>query len=101
MQVPLTVTVTVKFPPELTVIACAVLPVLHAYDEPGDADSVTELPGQKEVGPEGVMAAVALLLTVTATGAETAVQLCASVTVTLKIVVVVTFTLWVSAPLLQ
>jgi len=42
-----------------------VAPVLHEYDTPPDAVSVTVAGVQKVVAPDGVMAAVGLALTVT------------------------------------
>jgi hypothetical protein len=53
------------------------------------------------VAPDGVIDATALLLTVTVTGAETAVHELKSVMVTVKIPLLETVILWVVALLLQ
>jgi len=50
-------TVTVYMFDWLTVIDCVVAPVLHEYEYPAGADSVTLPPLQKVVGPEGVIVA--------------------------------------------
>ena len=64
-------------------IDCVVAPFDQRYDAPLDAVSVTLPPAQKVVGPPAVMLAVGLALTVTAVGAEAALQPLAFVTVTL------------------
>ena len=64
-------------------IACVVAPVDQRYDEAALAVSVTLPPWQNVVGPEGVMVADGSGLTVTVVGADVALQLFASVTVTL------------------
>ena len=92
------VTATLKLPVALTVIDCVVAPFDHKYDEPAEAVSVTELPAQNVVGPEGVIVAIGLLFTVTAVDAEVAEQPLAFVTATLKLPVALTVIDCVVAP---
>ena len=67
----------------LVVIDGVVAPLDQRYDEPADAVSVTLPPAQKVIGPAAVILAVGLAFTVTAVGADVALQPFASVTVTL------------------
>ena len=64
-------------------MACVVAPFDQRYDEAADAVSVTLPPAQKVVGPEAVIVAVGLVLTVTVVAVEVALQPLAFVTVTL------------------
>ncbi|MEO6486922.1 MAG: hypothetical protein ABIO78_03150 [Thermoanaerobaculia bacterium] len=83
VQLPESVTVTLKMPLAFTMIDCVIAPFDHEYDEPGLAVSVTLPPAQKVVGPDAVMLAVGVVVTVTVVGAEVAEQLFESVTTTL------------------
>ncbi len=76
------VTVTLKLPLALTVMACVVAPVDQRYDAPLDAVNVTLPPAQKVVGPPGVMVAVGFAFAMTAVGDDVALQPFAFVTVT-------------------
>src|SRR5258708_2929341 len=69
------------WPAALTVIDEVVAPLDQRYEEPADAVSVTEPPAQNVVGPPAVIVAVGLALTVTAVGAEVALQPAPFVTV--------------------
>ena len=71
---PFDVTVTVKLPEVVTVMACVVCPLLQLYEPAEDAVSVTLAPLQKVVGPLGVTVAVGFGFTVTTVGDETAVH---------------------------
>ena len=76
-----------------------VAPVDQRYDEPLDAVSVTLPPAQNVVGPPAEIVAVGFGLAVTTWGALVAVQPLASVTVTLKLPLVLTVIDVVVAPL--
>ena len=69
-------------PVALATIDWVVAPLLHRYDAPLLAVSVTLPPGQNVVDPDGVMVGVVAPETVTVFGADVAEQLFASVTVT-------------------
>ncbi len=62
---------------------CVVAPVDQRYDAPSLAVRVTEPPVQNSVGPEAVMVAAGSAFSVTAIGAEAALQPFSLVTVTL------------------
>ena len=64
-------------------IDCVVAPFDQRYEDAADAVSVTLPPAQNVVGPEAVIVAVGLLLTVTVVAAEVALQPFAFVIVTL------------------
>ena len=77
------VTVTVYVPDEPVVMDCVVAPVFHRYAVPLFADSVTELPWQNDVDPEGVIVATGVVeFTETFTGADVLEQPLALVTLT-------------------
>src|SRR5687767_7249228 len=76
------VTVTLKLPDVETVIDGEVAPVDQRYDEPALAVRVTLPPGQKLVGPDGVIVAGWACSTLTLVGEEVALQPPALVTVT-------------------
>lgn len=77
------VTVTVYVPDEPVVMDCVVAPVFHKYAVPLLAVSVTELPWQNDVDPEGVMLATGVVeFTETFTAADVAEQPLALVTLT-------------------
>ena len=82
-QPPESVTVTLKVPLAFTTIDCVMEPFDHEYDVPGLAVSVTLPPAQNVVGPDAVMLAVGVVVTVTVVGAEVAEQPFESVTTTL------------------
>ena len=63
----------------LTVIDCVVAPLLHEYEYPAGAESVTLPPAQKVVGPEGVIVAEGDAIE-TVTGCDCAEQPAASKT---------------------
>ncbi len=64
-------------------IDCVVAPFDQSHDEPADAVSVTEPPVQNVVGPDAVIVAAGLSLTITEVAALVALQPAALVTVTL------------------
>jgi hypothetical protein len=66
----------------VTLIEDVVAPVDQRYDEPALAVSVTEPPSQNVVGPEALIVASGLGLTVTVVAAEVMLQPFAFVTVT-------------------
>ena len=70
-------------PLDVTLIDEVVAPLDQRYDEPALAVSVTEPPAQNVVGPEAVIDAAGRAFTVTAVGADVALQPLALVTVTL------------------
>jgi hypothetical protein len=76
------VTVTEYEPLLFAVIDGVVAPFDQRYDAPLDAVSVTLPPAQKVVGPLAVIVATGAALTVTAVGADVALQPFALVTVT-------------------
>jgi hypothetical protein len=81
-QVVMSVTCTVKLPAVLTLIVCVVSPVDHNQLLPADEVRSTESPGQRSVGPEGVMVGAAGgVLTLVMAGVEgVLMQVVASVT---------------------
>ena len=69
-------------PAFVTSIDCVVAPFDQRYDAPALAVSVTEPPAQNVVGPDGVIVAVGVALTVTVVAADVALQPFSFVTVT-------------------
>jgi hypothetical protein len=92
------VTVTLKVPEAVTLMAWVVAPFDQRYELPALAVSVTLPPVQKVVAPLGVITAAGLALTVTAVAAEVEPQPLAFVTVTLYEPEVVTLMACVVAP---
>lgn len=76
-------TITLKVPLAFTTMDWVMAPLDHEYEVPEFAVRVTLPPAQNVVGPDAVMLAVGVVVTVTVVGAEVAGQPFESVTVTL------------------